>query len=53
MHAHGDGYAQNPIGSGPYTLVQWDQGQQLIVERNPGYYGTPPDLERLVFFVSR
>lgn len=42
-------YGQNPIGSGPYTLVQWDKGQQLIVEANPLYYGTQPAIERVVF----
>lgn len=48
-HAHGEGYARNPIGSGPYQLVQWDEGQQLIVEANPLYYGEPPQIQRLVF----
>lgn len=42
-------YGQHPIGSGPYTLVQWDKGQQLIVEANPLYYGTKPAIERVVF----
>ncbi|WP_110239698.1 ABC transporter substrate-binding protein [Nocardioides gilvus] len=51
-HAHagqGDAYAQEPIGSGPFTFVDWQKGQQLIVERNDDYYGTKPDFERLVF----
>ncbi|MEL6605579.1 MAG: ABC transporter substrate-binding protein [Cyanobacteria bacterium J06614_10] len=48
-HAHGDDYARNPIGSGPYKMVQWDEGQQLIVEANPEYYGEAPGIERLVF----
>ena len=48
-HAHGPDYARNPIGSGPYQLVQWDEGQQLIVEANPDYYGESPGIERLVF----
>lgn len=42
-------YAQQPVGSGPYKLVQWDKGQQLIVEANPLYYGAKPVIERLVF----
>ena len=25
-HAHGPDYARNPIGSGPYQMVQWDEG---------------------------
>ncbi len=48
-HAHGEDYARNPIGSGPYKMVQWDEGQQLIVEANPDYYGDAPAIERLVF----
>ena len=48
-HAHGEGYARNPMGSGPYRMVQWDEGQQLIVEANPNYYGEAPGIERLVF----
>ncbi len=48
-HAHGPDYARNPIGSGPYQLVQWDEGQQLIVEANPSYYGDVPGIQRLVF----
>ena len=48
-HAHGPDYARNPIGSGPYQMVQWDEGQQLIVETNPNYYGETPDIDRLVF----
>lgn len=51
-HAHGEEYARNPIGSGPYRLVQWDEGQQLIVEANPLYYGEPPQIERLVFLFT-
>jgi peptide/nickel transport system substrate-binding protein len=48
-HAHGPDYARNPVGSGPFRLVQWDEGQQLIVERNDDYYGSKPAFERLVF----
>jgi peptide/nickel transport system substrate-binding protein len=48
-HAHGPDYAREPIGSGPFELVQWDQGQQLIVERNDDYYGEKPAFERIVF----
>lgn len=51
-HAHGADYAQHPIGSGPFTLVQWDKGQQLIVKRNESYYGQKPSFERVVFLFT-
>ncbi|MGH8903863.1 MAG: ABC transporter substrate-binding protein [Egibacteraceae bacterium] len=48
-HAHGDGYGRNPIGSGPYVMERWDEGQQLVVTRNEDYYGEKPAFERVVF----
>ncbi|CAJ0570998.1 unnamed protein product, partial [Mesorhabditis spiculigera] len=33
---------------GPYKFVQWDKGQQLIVERNEEYYGGVPPIKRIV-----
>ena len=48
-HDHGPGYAERPMGSGPFMLVQWDRGQQLIVEANPNYYGQKPYFQRLTF----
>lgn len=41
-------YGSNPIGSGRYTLVQWDRGQQVILEANPDYYGEAPKMRRVV-----
>jgi peptide/nickel transport system substrate-binding protein len=48
-HAHGKEYAFKPIGSGPYKLVQWDKGQQLIVEANQDYYGNKPFFQKITF----
>ena len=42
-----DSYGQNPIGSGPYKLAQWDKGQQYILEKNPDYYGKEPYFEKI------
>lgn len=47
-HAYGEGYGQNPIGSGRYLLERWDRGQQAIFRANPGYYGEAPLMERVV-----
>jgi peptide/nickel transport system substrate-binding protein len=47
QHAYSPNYGQHPIGSGPYQFIQWDKGQQLIVERNNRYYGQKPAFERL------
>ncbi|GHA23842.1 solute-binding protein [Devosia pacifica] len=49
---YGPDYARQPTGSGPYTLVSWTEGEQLIVEANPGYYGEHPQFERLTFLFT-
>ncbi len=48
-HAYSQDYSQNPIGSGPFKFVQWDKGQQLIVEANPEYYGEKPYFKKITF----
>ena len=42
-------YAHNPIGAGPYRLVAFQPGQQLIVEQNPYYAGPKNDYNKMVF----
>ncbi|WP_053368718.1 ABC transporter substrate-binding protein [Bacillus sp. FJAT-27245] len=48
-HAYGPDYAENPVGSGPFQLVQWDKGQQLIIKANPEYYGKQPYFKKITF----
>ncbi len=48
-HAYGEDYAEHPVGSGPYRFVQWDKGQQLIVEANPNYYDKKPYFQKVTF----
>ena len=48
-HAYGENYAENPVGSGPFQLVQWDKGQQMIVKENPEYYGKKPYFKKVTF----
>ena len=50
---YGPNYGRNPVGSGPYKLVRWDEGQQMIVAVNPYYYGEKPAIKELVFLFSQ
>jgi peptide/nickel transport system substrate-binding protein len=46
-------YGQKPIGSGPYILKQWDKGEQVILEANPGYYGEKSNIKKItIVFMS-
>jgi len=37
------------VGTGPYRFVSWRRGAELVLERNPHYWGTPPDWDRIVY----
>lgn len=42
-------FAQSPIGTGPYKFSEWKKGQEIILEANGDYWGTPATIERLIF----
>ena len=42
-------YGRKPVGTGPYKFVKWQTGREIVLERNQGYWGKTPDLERIVF----
>lgn len=46
--AYGPSYGQQPLGSGPFRFVRWDKGQQIVLEKNPYYYGQLPAVDRLI-----
>jgi len=35
-------------GVGPYRIVRWERGVQLVLEANPNYYGTPPKTAKII-----
>lgn len=48
---YGDDLAKNPVGTGPFRFVSWEEGQQVVVERNPDYWGEKAQVDRLEFLV--
>ena len=44
--------ADQVIGSGPYKMVQWDKGQQFILEANEDYYGEQSKIQRAVVLIQ-
>lgn len=47
-------FAQNPVGTGPYEFVEWAQGSQITLKRNPDYWGdNPSNIDTVTYnFVS-
>ncbi len=44
-----DSFNQNPVGTGPYKLTNWDQGQSITLERNSDYFAGTPKIEKIIF----
>jgi len=48
-HAYGTDYARNPLGAGPFVLLEWREGEQLVVEPNPYWHGGALPFPRVTF----
>ncbi len=35
------GFAQAPVGTGPFRFVSWERGREVVLERNAGYGWAP------------
>lgn len=43
-----DNYGENPIGSGPFKMTEWEKGQQCVWEYNEYYYGKEPQIKKII-----
>ena len=42
-------FFRSPVGTGPYRLESWDEGQAIILTRNEDYFKGPANIERIIF----
>ena len=44
---------EHPVGTGPYKLVAWDRGQQLILTTNEDYWGPKPKIQNVIYRIMK
>ncbi|MER6133101.1 ABC transporter substrate-binding protein [Streptomyces sp. NPDC001815] len=53
QEANTGSFGTKPVGTGPYKLVKWSKGEQLVLEANSGYWGGTPKIKRFTMAIIR
>ncbi len=38
VEKYGTDFRRHPVGTGPFQFVAWEEGQALVLKKNPGYF---------------
>jgi oligopeptide transport system substrate-binding protein len=48
----GENFARAPVGTGPFKLLRWEPGKEIVLEANEDYYEGRAFLDRIVFKIG-
>lgn len=49
MREKGDSFSREPVGTGAFKFDHWTPGTELVLVRNPEWWGGAPRIERVVY----
>ena len=49
VEKYGEDFGNNPVGTGPFTFVQWDRNDKIVLAANNQHWAGRPALDRLIF----
>lgn len=49
VERYGSDFRRHPVGTGPFRFVDWEEGQALILKKNPAYFETDSAGQRLPY----
>jgi peptide/nickel transport system substrate-binding protein len=44
-----EGFASNPVGTGPFKFVEWVRDERVVFEANRDYWGGSPKIKTVIF----
>ncbi|TEU16766.1 MAG: ABC transporter substrate-binding protein [Anaerolineales bacterium] len=49
IEKHGRDISIQPVGTGPFKFASWTPGVEVVLEKNPDYWGEPPQIDRVIY----
>jgi peptide/nickel transport system substrate-binding protein len=49
IEKYGRDISSNPVGTGPFKFVSWTPGVEVVLEKNPDYWGQVPYIDRVIY----
>lgn len=44
----GDGFGTQPVGTGPFMVVEWVKNERMVLEANPNYWRGPASVDTII-----
>ena len=49
IQKYGRDFSSHPVGTGPFRFVDWKPGVEVVLEKNPDYWGGPPNIDKVIY----